>query len=99
GDDGSGVWAWVTAKASQAWDSIKQTLGPISEPIQSAVRVAKLLTPLGQVNLIVEEGPKIVTAVKWLWEHRDDPDIAKHAREMKDTYLPQIIDAVQNFDS
>ncbi len=99
GDDGSGVWAWVTAKASQAWDSIKQTLGPISEPILSVVRVAKLLTPLGQINLIVEEGPKIVTAVKWLWEHRDDPDIAKHAREMKDTYLPQIIDAVQNFDS
>jgi phage-related protein len=99
GSNETGVWAWVKRQASAVWNDIKQGFAPVAEPLKKIGKVVAGLTPLGQIYVIVEEGPKVVSAVTWLWEHRDDPDIAKHAREMKNTYLPQLIDAVQSFDA
>jgi hypothetical protein len=98
GDDSEGVWAWIKKKASSIWTSIKETLGPVVEPISSVAKALSIFTPMGQISFLVEEGPKIVKAVKWLWEHRNDKDIIRNAHEqMKDTYLPQLLDSAHSF--
>ena len=54
-------------------------------------------TPLGQIYLLVKYGPKVVEALTWLWEHRDDRDIVRTAPEMGNSILPPVLDATAGF--
>jgi hypothetical protein len=93
-DNPDGVWAWIKGKATSVWTSIKETLAPAAEPLSSVAKTLSLLTPMGQIGQLVEQGPKVVKAVKWLWEHRSDKNLIANAHEqMKDTFLPQLLDA------
>jgi hypothetical protein len=95
-----GILDWVKRKAGEVWEEIKATFAPAIGPLKKVVIGLGMFTGLGQVYLLVKYGPKLVDAVTWLWEHRNDPDIIRSAREqMKDTILPQLLEAVSGFKS
>ena len=64
-----GVWSWIKRIASEAWEGIKTTFAPVVEPIKKVTSVLYLLTPMGQVQAIVQYGPKVVQVVQWIWEN------------------------------
>ncbi|HAB14825.1 MAG TPA: hypothetical protein DCE44_00080, partial [Verrucomicrobiales bacterium] len=93
-----GVLDWIKRKAGEVWEDIKAALAPAIGPLKKVVIGLGMFTGLGQIYVLVKYGPKLVDAVTWLWEHRNDPDIIRNAREqMKDTILPQLLEAVGGF--
>lgn len=90
-----GVLGWIKEKIGGIWDTIKEKMAPVVEPLKKVAGVLTLFTPLGPIVVIVKEGPKVVKAIQWLWEHKDDPDIIRTAhKEMGDTILPQFLEGL-----
>ena len=98
GEGEGGVLAWLTEQASKVWTKLRETFEPVIAPIQSVARVLVSLSPLGALLSVVKAAPKVVEAVGWLWEHRDDPNIVASAHEeMGGTLLPGLLDAATDF--
>lgn len=94
-----GVWGWVRRKASQVWTVIRDTLAPVVAPLKTAIKVGLALSPLGPIYVLIRYGPRVVKSIEWLWSHRDDPKLIETAhKEMADTILPDILDAITNAD-
>ncbi len=93
-----GIFDWLTKKANEVWQSIKETLAPMVEPIKKVALALAALTPMGQIYLVIKYAPKVIEAITWLWDHRDDPDLIKNAHaQMGGTILPQILETAQSF--
>jgi hypothetical protein len=93
-----GVLARLKRKAAEVWTGIKDALAPVVGPLRTVGKVLLALSPLGPVMLVVKYGPKVVGAIRWLWEHRNDPDIVRTAHEqMGDTILPELLEALGGF--
>ena len=98
GEGEDSVWGWIKSKANAIWTSIKETFAPIVKPLKTVAMVLGAFTPLRQIYLLVKYGPKVVEALTWLWEHRDDRDIVRTAHaEMGNSILPQVLDAAVGF--
>ncbi len=97
-DGAAGVLDWLKTKATEAWSSITETLGPISGPLQTIVGAIALATPVGWALVIAPKIPQLVEAVQWLWANKDNPNIIEDAHEeMGHTILPQLLEAGQGF--
>ncbi|WP_437729231.1 eCIS core domain-containing protein [Sorangium sp. So ce861] len=101
GEDASGedgIFGWLKRKASEVWESIKETFAPVVGPLRTVATIALALSPVGPIYAIIRYGPQVVSAVQWLWAHRGDPDIIRTAhREMGGTFLPGLLDALAGF--
>jgi len=98
GDSEGGLINWVKDKASEAWESIKETLDPVIEPIRNVVMVAVALSPITWIAAAVKYAPQVIEMVKWLWENRNNPNIVESAHEeMGHTILPQLLTSLQGF--
>jgi uncharacterized protein DUF4157 len=101
GDEGTGILDWVKEKASQVWQKIKEDIAPAA--FQSFMKVGQVLYQFSGLKAFhdaVQAGRSFITAVTWLWEHRDDPDIVVNAANdpvVKDTILPQILSSARDF--
>lgn len=76
------VLTWLRDKAQEAWEAIKEELGPYLLPLQIAVGVFALFTPLGPVVAIGVGGPLLWQGINWLRENWDDIGIIVRAREI-----------------
>lgn len=91
--DGAGdVLSWLRNKAQEAWDAVKEELGPYLLPLQIAAGVFALFTPLGPIVAIGVGGPLLWQGISWLRENWDDIGIIVRAREL---LHQQILPAVQ----
>jgi phage-related protein len=72
GSDEGGVWDWLSKKASEVWTSIKATMAPVVGPLATVAKVLAVLTPFGQVYLLIRYAPKVVQAIQVLWQHWGD---------------------------
>jgi phage-related protein len=97
GEGEDSVWGWIKSKANAIWTRIKETFAPIIKPLKTLAMVVGAFTGLGQIYLIVKYGPKLVDALTWLWQHRDDKDIVKTARKELHDSLAQVLDMAQGF--
>ncbi|WAL60099.1 eCIS core domain-containing protein [Thermocoleostomius sinensis] len=98
GDSEGGLINWVKDKASEAWEAIKETLGPVVEPIRNVVMVAVALSPITWIAAAVRYAPQVIEMVQWLWQNRNNPNIVESAHEeMGHTILPQLLSSLQGF--
>ncbi len=94
----SGVFDWLKSRAIEAWSSLSESLGPVSEPLRAVAGAVALASPVGWALIIVPQIPDFVTAVQWLWDNKDNPNIIEDAHEqMGNTILPQLLEAGQGF--
>lgn len=95
-DDQGGIFEWLKAEASKAWQQIKQTVEPVVGPLKTVGMVLLAFTPVGPIYLLVTYGPKILQAAEWVAKNMGDPEIIKKShQEMGDTILPQILETLQ----
>jgi hypothetical protein len=93
-----GLTDWISTKASEIWETIKETVQPIIGPLEVVGGAIAMLTGVGELYLIIEYAPRVVEAVQWLWTHKDDPDIVRSAHEqMGDSILPELLEAGSSF--
>ncbi|KPL89358.1 eCIS core domain-containing protein [Ardenticatena maritima] len=50
GESEGGLVQWITEKAGEAWDAIKETLAPVLEPIQGFIAKVQALLPLDAIQ-------------------------------------------------
>ncbi|MBW4520182.1 MAG: DUF4157 domain-containing protein [Scytolyngbya sp. HA4215-MV1] len=97
-DGAGGVLSWLKTKAAEAWTKIQATLAPVIEPLKKVGMVLLAFSPVGLLAGAIKYGPQLIQAAQWLWAHRSDKDIVKHAREeMGNTILPQLLESLQGF--
>ncbi len=58
-DGEGGVWEWIKGIASDIWNEIKETFGPIIEPVKNVLKVLVALSPAGPFIIAVKYGPQI----------------------------------------
>jgi Domain of unknown function (DUF4157) len=97
GDSEDGVWAWIKKHALSIWEDIKAAIAPALGPLKTVGKVLLALTPMGQIYILVKYGPKVVDAVKWLWEHGFDAKAAADDPAVNKTILPQLISTAKGF--
>jgi hypothetical protein len=89
-----GLGAWLRQKAVEAWNAIKARLAPIAGPIHAFLEALYQFSPIAQLARTY----RLIAAIGWLWEHRNDPDIVASAHaEMGDTILPQLLEGLRDF--
>ena len=92
--DGAGdVLSWLRNKAQEAWDAIREELGPYLLPLQFAAGVFALFTPLGPIVAIGVGAPLLWQGIGWLRENWDNIGIIVRAREI---LHQQILPAIQS---
>ena len=93
-----GLTAWISNEASEIWETVKSTLQPLIGPLKTVGGALAMLTGVGELYLIVKYAPEVISAIRWLWAHKDDPDIIRSAHEqMGNTILPQLLEAGSSF--
>lgn len=92
-DDAGDVLSWLRDKAQEAWDAIKEELGPYLLPLQIAAGVFALFTPMGPIVAIGVGGPLLWQGIGWLRENWDNIGIVVRAREV---LHQQILPAIQS---
>ena len=98
GDGEGGILSWLKEKASSIWSTIKETFGPVIEPITNVLTVMLAFSPVGLTVAVVKFVPQLVESVQWLWANKDNPDIVKTAHEeMGNTILPGLLSGIQGF--
>ncbi|MEB3358291.1 MAG: DUF4157 domain-containing protein [Synechococcales bacterium] len=98
GESEGGLIDWIKEKAGEAWESIKETLDPVIEPIRTVVMVAAALSPITWIAAAVMYAPQVIEMVRWLWENRNNPNIVESAHEeMGHTILPDLLSGMQGF--
>ena len=97
GDSEDGVWAWIKKHALSIWEEIKAAITPALGPLKTVGKVLFALTPMGQIYIVVKYGPKVIDAVKWLWQHGFDADAAANDPAVNKTILPQLISTAKGF--
>ena len=55
GDSSGGIMGWITTKAQEVWDSVKQELSPIIEPIMQVANKIKEFLPLTAIANLKEK--------------------------------------------
>lgn len=97
GDNEDGIWAWIKKHALSIWDDVKKAIAPALGPLKTVGKVLVALTPMGEIYILVKYGPKVVDAVKWLWQHGFDADAAAKDPAVNKTILPQLISTAKGF--
>jgi len=94
--DGPGLLDFLRKKAQDIWAKVQKKLEPVATPLKVMVGIFLVMQPATWTYLIFKYGPAVIEAAKWLWAHKDDPNIVKSARAEKRAKLAGILGAVQN---
>ena len=98
---GGGITEWLKEKAGEVWQTIKEDIAPAAfEGFKAAGKVLYRISGLEAFYEITQAGRSFISAMSWLWNHRNDPDLATSAAEdpaVKDTILPQLLTSAKNF--
>jgi phage-related protein len=98
GDGEGGIWEWLKGFARDIWNEIKATFAPVIGPLRTILGILIAVSPIGPVIVAIRYGPRVVEAIQWLWNNRNNPNIIQDAREqMGDTILPQLLTAGEAF--
>ncbi|WP_103069648.1 eCIS core domain-containing protein [Aquimarina sediminis] len=98
GEGEDGIWNHFKEFASDIWNEIKTTFEPIIGPLQTILTILLVISPVGPMYITIMYGPRIVEAIQWLWNNKDNPNIIRDAREqMGDSILPQLLEAGEAF--
>lgn len=99
-DAGSGgIWEAIKSFAADIWDDIKATLEPMVAPLQVVVEALTLLNPFVQIHVLIETGTRVYAFATFLWENWDAEDLPERAEEAGYTWLPGILDHVDDLAS
>lgn len=96
-DSGDGLLDWLLQRATEAWNAIKEALGPALVPLGVLAAILLQFTPFSPIlnaYLIYEV---TTTSISWIYDHWEDIESAFiDAREyLHGTVLPQIMEGVQ----
>jgi phage-related protein len=90
-DDGGGLVAWITGKAGEIWDTIKEELKPVIEPIKRvAAHIADLIPIQAILNLREKVNEWVDKATAMADNMDQEGDVAAHQDLLRDIVLPGI---------
>jgi len=94
-DSTSGIRDWLAEKATAAWNSMLDALGPLRGPVEVLVAVLVLLSPMGPIVVATQVIPPLWDKLVWLWENWNTQDILVRAQDvLREQILPGIISTV-----
>ncbi len=96
-ESSSGIRDWLAETADSAWKSFQETIEPIRGPLETAAKVAVLVSPLGPIVVLAKVIPPLWEKITWLWNNWNSEDILVLAREtLQNDILPGIIGTVSS---
>lgn len=96
----SGIREWLAEKATEAWDAMKEALGPLEGPITVLLGILLVLSPLGPIIIATQVIPPLWEKLVWLWNNWNTDDILVWAQDtLRENILPGIIGMVSGVAS
>lgn len=94
-DSSAGARSWITDKATEMWESLKQRLQPVMGPLRVIGGILVLLSPFGPIVVFQQVIMPLWRKLKWLWDNWNTDDILVRAREiLQQQILPGVINGV-----
>ncbi|HGX92444.1 MAG TPA: DUF4157 domain-containing protein [Candidatus Tenderia sp.] len=92
-----GITGWISDKIGDAWNSIKETLAPVIEPVQQvAARIGELL-PLEAISNLREQVVNWSDQVGNMAQSMNQPNgVAEEQTSLRETILPAVMAAIVN---
>ncbi|GAB1257650.1 hypothetical protein NBRC116494_21520 [Aurantivibrio plasticivorans] len=78
---------WLKDKAAEAWEDIKEFLGPALLPLQVIAGIFALFTPMAPVVVIGVGVPMLWQAVNWVVDNWNELEVVVTAKEILATYI------------
>ncbi len=100
GNGEGGLMSWITDKAQAAWDTIKEELKPITEPIQEVITKVKEVLPLEAIfNLreTINGWLQSVTATASALDEDEGGNVAERQDSLREELLPAILNSILAF--
>ncbi|MEQ9498458.1 MAG: DUF4157 domain-containing protein [Deltaproteobacteria bacterium] len=90
-DSGVGLIEWFQGLITEAWEALKEELGPWAYVLAAVITGVSMLTPLGPIVLAVFGLPALWDGLTEIRENWDDLEVVIAARELlHETVLPAI---------
>ncbi|MBN1301247.1 MAG: DUF4157 domain-containing protein [Melioribacteraceae bacterium] len=93
-----GIIQWIKDKAAEAWESIKEVLKPVIEPIQAFIEKVKAVLPLDAILNLRETIQKWLDKANAMGEAmaEDGSGVAEEQISLRDEILPAILQSIES---
>jgi uncharacterized protein YukE len=99
-DDSGDILTWFRNKANQVWTGFLRSAPMVYRNFMELGRRFYRFSPLHLLHEVVESGRSFMTMARWIWAHRNDPNMVAKATQdpaVRDTILPRFLEVAQNF--
>jgi len=99
-DDSGDILTWFRNKANLVWTGFLRSAPRVYRNFMELGRRFYRFSPLRLLHEVVESGRSFMTMARWIWVHRNDPNMVASATQdpaVRDTILPRFLEVAQDF--
>ena len=99
-DDSGDILTWLRNEANQVWTGFLQSAPRVYHNFMELGRRFYRFSPLHLLHEVVESGRSFMTMARWIWAHRNDPNMVASATQdpaVRDTILPRFLEVAHDF--